>query len=402
MTRTRWLMAAAVISVAVIGLAGCSGSTHSTSSGSSEAAVPKPADAGVAQQDSGSAAAATPALAGQRAAAGAPDAAETASGSAAGSSTGVLPASVAGVKLVRTADVAVQVDDLSGAAAQVRAAATAFGGTVASETTSFSDNPLPVEPASGTVGSANGSSDGSGTGSGTSSQARVTRPGESVIVLKVPVDSLDRAIDRVVQTGKVLSRTSSSEDVTANLADLGSRVKTQQASVDRVRALLARAGSLQEIVLLEGELTRREADLEALQAANASLAGRAALSTLTVTLRTPATVTSTQPQSDDGFVGGLKQGWRAVVRSTTVVLTVLGALLPLLIVVALIGTPIWWVLRRRAGRRQAAVPTAGPTGPGPAGPGPAGPAGPGPAGAGPGPADRQPVTTGPPSGPPSP
>ena len=41
--------------------------------------------------------------------------------------------------------------------------------------------------------------------------------------------------------------------------------KTMQASVERVRALMSQATKLSEIVALEGELTRRQADLEATQ-----------------------------------------------------------------------------------------------------------------------------------------
>ena len=168
-----------------------------------------------------------------------------------------------------------------------------------------------------------------------------------MIVLGVPVASLDQAIDGVTAVGTVLNRTSTSQDVTADLADIGSRVKTQQASVERVRQLLTRASSLQDIVMLESELTNRQSELEALQARQASLADRAALSTLTVTLRTPQVSAKTEPEPT-GFEAGLKRSWEAVISSTSLVLTMVGALLPLIPLAALIGWLVRWWLRRRS------------------------------------------------------
>jgi hypothetical protein len=47
------------------------------------------------------------------------------------------------------------------------------------------------------------------------------------------------------------------------------------------------------------------------------------------------------------FVEGLESGWHAVTASTAVVLTVLGAVLPVAVVVAVLGAPVLWWLRRR-------------------------------------------------------
>ncbi len=179
-------------------------------------------------------------------------------------------------------------------------------------------------------------------------------------MLRVPEADLDRALALVTGpggVGKELDRTTSAQDVTGDLADLASRVATQQASVARVRALLASATSLKDIVLLESEVSTRESDLEALQARRAVLADQADLATLTVDLRTPATIPPppAEPADPNAFLQGLQSGWHAVVASTTVIVTVLGALLPLAVVAALLGVPVLWVLRRR---RSAAGPQA--------------------------------------------
>jgi PIN domain nuclease of toxin-antitoxin system len=325
----------------LLGLAGCGAASEDRTT---SAAAPAAAEAGGAPAGADQAA---PAERQNRAAAGAAKA------------DGTTPAAPAGVQLLRTADVVVQVDNLATSAARVRAVAQSFGGTVSSEVTTFPDAPTPDDSDRTTVTSGETSS---------TAAVRSTRPGESVIVLRIPVASLDKAVDGVAGIGAVLSRTSTSQDVTADLVDVASRVKTQQAGVERVRQLLARASSLQDVVTLEAELTRRQSDLEALQARQASLADRAALSTLTVTLRTPAA--TAEVDRSNGFVAGLKRGWRAAMASTAVLLTLLGAMLPLIVLALVVGLPLaWWIRGRRARRRgYPAAPTDPAAWPGPVAP----------------------------------
>ncbi len=186
--------------------------------------------------------------------------------------------------MVRTAQVVVQVDgELAAAAARVRAVAQSVGGSVANETTTYAD---------------------------TGDAAKNGRPGQSVLVLRVPTATLDRTLSLLTGAagvGKELSRSSTSQDVTGDLADLQSRVATQRASVARVRALLARATSVQQIVSIESEVTKRESDLEAAEARQAALADRADLATLTVDLRTRAVVPPPRRRSPIPS----STGWRA-------------------------------------------------------------------------------------------
>src|SRR5262249_45568847 len=132
------------------------------------------------------------------------------------------------------------------------------------------------------------------------------------------------------------------------------RLATQKASVERVRALLARAQTIGEIVSIESELTKREAELASLQQRKDKLAGQVALSTITLSLRGPA---APEPAREDtGFVAGLRNGWSAFLGSITIVMTVAGWLLPWLLA---IGVPIWllvWLLRRRRRPAPASAP----------------------------------------------
>ena len=182
--------------------------------------------------------------------------------------------------------------------------------------------------------------------------ASANRPpySESSLTARVPNASLDRVMQQVGALGQVVSRNQSSEDVTAQYVDTASRVQSQTASVARVRALLAQATSLGQIVQIEGELARREADLESLKAQLKSLQDKTSLSTLTISL-TPLTAdVAPAPTHDQGFLAGLSAGWHAFTVAVVALLTVLGALLPFVVAVALLAAPVLWWLRRQ--RRQ--------------------------------------------------
>ncbi len=184
----------------------------------------------------------------------------------------------------------------------------------------------------------------------------------STIVLSVPADQLDGALTDIAAIGEVTLRTIESSDVTAQVADVDSRIKTMRESVARMQELLTRAGSVAEIAQVESELTARESNLESLLAQQKALAQRVAQSPITVTLTRVAIVEPT-PVPETGFFAGLKTGWHALKVFGAGFLTVLGTLLPFLVLMALIGAPVFWLVRRRtAAQTKAAAPSSAPSG----------------------------------------
>jgi hypothetical protein len=174
------------------------------------------------------------------------------------------------------------------------------------------------------------------------------REQSATLALRVPSDRFDQALDELSELGRVISRDQSTEDVTEKVVDLDSRIATQRASVSRVRALLARASTVDEIVRIEEELTTRESDLESLEQRRQALAGQVAMSTVTIRIsKTSAPATPRQDESS-GFLAGLSDGWGAFLDAGAVTLRVIGAVLPFLLVLAIPAVPvIRWRRRRR-------------------------------------------------------
>jgi hypothetical protein len=177
-------------------------------------------------------------------------------------------------------------------------------------------------------------------------------PSESsaTLTLRVPPAEFRPMLKKLAGLGERLSQSQTAEDVTTQVVDTRSRVATQQRSVARVRTLLGKANTIGEVVQIESELAKREADLESLEAQLARLTDITDLATIEVSLVGPDAAAPVD-ETDLGFMTGLRGGWDAFVQIVLVGLTVLGALLPFLVAAALLGVPAWLVIRSRLVRR---------------------------------------------------
>jgi len=180
----------------------------------------------------------------------------------------------------------------------------------------------------------------------------------ATLTLRVPPTEFRSVLKKLAGLGKRLSQSQTAEDVTTTVVDTTSRVASQQRSVARVRALLGEADTIGEVVQVEAELAKRESDLESLEAQLARLKDVTELATIEVSLVGPDAPEPKDDEEDLGFVAGLRGGWDAFVQIVLVSLTVLGALLPFMLTGALLGVPLWLLLRSRLHRPAPTPPAA--------------------------------------------
>lgn len=176
---------------------------------------------------------------------------------------------------------------------------------------------------------------------------------ETRVVLRVPTQKYDDVLAGLEGAGKLLERDSKAQDVTDQVVDVESRIKTQRVSVTRIRELMDRATKLSDVVTLEGELSSRQADLESLLAQQASLKDRTSLATITLSL----TETPVKEAKDEaGFTDALAGGWNAFVTMLRWIALAFGAVLPFAVVAALVV--LVWVRLARGRRPVPSVPSA--------------------------------------------
>lgn len=191
----------------------------------------------------------------------------------------------------------------------------------------------------------------------TSVDPRHPRHGSAELTLRVPPTAFGPTLDALGRLGKELDRQRSAEDVTMQVTDTDSRVQSQRRSVERMRVLLARATTIGQVVQVESELARREADLESLEAQLARLKDLTDLATIQVHLSSPdrSPAPPRHEKEQLGFLSGLRGGWDAFVGIVVVALTVVGALVPFAVTAALVAVPLLLVWRSHH-RRPAPTP----------------------------------------------
>jgi hypothetical protein len=176
--------------------------------------------------------------------------------------------------------------------------------------------------------------------------------GSANLVFKVPPGVYPSTVDRLGKDlGTRESLQQNTEDVTEQVADVESRLKSAKAALDSLRTLLKRADTIGQVLEVEREVSNRESELESLQARRKSLASQTSMATLTLNLVGPAAVIPEVEEEPSGFLAGLKTGWSGFVTAVRVALTLLGVLLPWLLVIVPVWLLVAFVLRRN--RRNA-------------------------------------------------
>jgi hypothetical protein len=301
-----------LIIIAVAALAGCSGSGSSSASGAAPSVAHAPADSASAP-----ASASLPFAGGQKAsgAAGAGQAA---------SATRLAPASQ---QLIYTAQLTVRATNVSTTISRATSIVATAGGYVSAENSSSDPN----HPAQSTA----------------------------TVTLKIPAAVYTATLSELTRgsLGTQLSLEQQAQDVTEQVADVTSRVASDEAAITQLRALLKHAGTVGDLLSVQDQINTEESDLEAMQAQQTALNRETAYATVTLTILGPKAVhkpVKPKPKPEPGLVSGLIAGWHAFRVSLSWLLAFIGAVAPFAAVIAVLGALGYWGRRWFTRRRPAA------------------------------------------------
>jgi len=182
----------------------------------------------------------------------------------------------------------------------------------------------------------------------------------ATLTFAVPVDRFEQALQRLRGLAvKVVDEMASGQDVTDEYVDQESRLTNLKATRDRIREFLAQAKTVDEALKVNQQLSDVESEIEKVQGRINYLSGRAAFSTITVSLQpslptlTPTpTPTATPTPTPTVWKPGetmrdatktMGSIWRGVVDlSIWLLLVVLPCLLPFV----LLGLLGWWSYKK--------------------------------------------------------
>jgi hypothetical protein len=174
------------------------------------------------------------------------------------------------------------------------------------------------------------------------------------LLLRIPVADFDAAFTDLEDVADLQSSNTGKEDVTTKVIDTQVRIRAQRRSLARVEQLFDRAQSISDIIRIETQVARRQADLESLESRLAYLTDQTSTSTISVNISLPPEKkkeTKKDEPEEAGFLAGLEDGWKALKSFGTDVATLSGRLLPFATVLLVIGGPVFLLVRRQRARR---------------------------------------------------
>jgi hypothetical protein len=235
------------------------------------------------------------------------DGARAPSGTTAGDSStgGANPALLLDRKLIRTATMRIETDAVSEKFEEIGNIALSSGGLVFSS--SFGN-------------------------SGESQTASIT--------IRIPGDRYEQALVQLRKLGEVREENSNSQDVTEDFTDLSSQLTNLQATERGYLELLGRAGTIDEILVVQDRLQGVRAQIEQTQGRINLLTNQTDLATITVHLAPP--LAGPPAEEDAGATSPLEVAERAWEAS-------LATLLGFAIVAIAIIAYGWWLLPIAAG-----------------------------------------------------
>ncbi|BDZ44752.1 hypothetical protein GCM10025866_06610 [Naasia aerilata] len=164
----------------------------------------------------------------------------------------------------------------------------------------------------------------------------------SQLIARIPSERLDDTLDDVEALGSVQSLSTSANDVTQQTTDLDARITSLQSSVDRLRQLIGSATTTADLIAIETALSEREANLESLTAQRDYLADQVDYATMTIAFTTPAGAPDAPPTD---FWGAVVAGFSALLSALGWTLIAIGAALPWLVFLALLGALALLIIR---------------------------------------------------------
>ncbi|MDD5142843.1 DUF4349 domain-containing protein [Methanoregula sp.] len=214
-------------------------------------------------------------------------------------------------KIIKTADMTVEVRDVTGAAESLKSLATSSGGYLSS--TSIRKN----------------------------YQNQLT----GTVTIRIPQASFDTAIEGVKGLGTLKSISTSGQDVTEQYVDLEARKASYTNQLAQYNAIMKQSTRVEDIIKVQEQIDRVQTELDRLNGRLNYLDSRIDLSTITVYLQEPEPVGG---QAGHDFVSAINEGIDGFLGMIDALIVLFFTLLPLVIIGA-IGYWIYTWQKKRKG-----------------------------------------------------
>jgi len=219
---------------------------------------------------------------------------------------GGMPGQGVETKIIKTADLTLEVSNVSGAAAAVEGICTSAGGYVSTTNIGTNYNGQPY----GTV------------------------------VIRIPANQFDSVLSGVQATGKVTSLSTQGQDVTAEYVDVQAQITAYQNQIAQYDLIMKNATKIEDVLAIQQQIDAVQTNLDRVTGQMKYLDSQVDYATITVSLQEPAPVGG--PQGHD-FVTAINEGIAGFFGVIDVIIVFVISVLPLIIIggVAYAGYRFW-------------------------------------------------------------
>jgi hypothetical protein len=226
--------------------------------------------------------------------------------------SGGMPGQGVETKIIKTADLTLEVGNVSGAAAAVEGICTSAGGYVSTTNLGTNYNGQPY----GTV------------------------------VIRIPADQFDSTLSGVQAIGKVTSLSTQGQDVTAEYVDVQAQITAYQNQIAQYNLIMKNATKVEDVLAIQQQIDSVQTNLDRVTGQMKYLNSQVGYATITVSLQEPAPVGGTQGHD---FVTAINEGIAGFFGVIDAIIVFVISVLPLVI----IGAVAYACYRFWKGRRPA-------------------------------------------------
>lgn len=221
-------------------------------------------------------------------------------------------------KIVRTASITMNAQDMDAAIAALREQVEALGGSVLSSEVS-----------------------------GTQDEDR-----EAYLDIRVPSSSLEELLGGVQAVGEVTAQRSSAVDMTDSYRDNASRLESARAKKQRLDELYAQAQDMEDIIAVTEALFDVQAEIDSLEGANRDIDARSDDAQVHVILKQSRVATQAQMPLPERLLVRLADGVQALLNGVGELALAAAYLLPTLAALLAIGLAARRIFGRRGARKK--------------------------------------------------
>jgi len=173
-------------------------------------------------------------------------------------------------------------------------------------------------------------------------------PRQGTWTIRVPVAKFDSLREALSRLGELRRNSVDSEDITDRYYDMQARLKTNQAEEEGLRELLKKSAKTEDVLAVRKELNAVRGTIEEQQGKIQRWDKETQLATINVSMLDRKDYTPPVVPNFGSSIGRTFQASvQAMVEFGKGIVLVVTALVPWLLVLAVIGIPSWWRWRRR-------------------------------------------------------